>query len=755
MGGNATGTIKSTGQTTKAEKIDLLKADRTRFINTFANLFQELNKIYTRKFKTHLWVDGTDFASPQLYNGSTSYIFDTEIPDEELLKYKKSAGDIDIIVPEEAKENLWKMLDDIEGLEVIPNVKYMGNNKPTLSSIGDQINSVFIADFPDYKVPVQVDFEFLEFDSNTGNPTQWAKFSHSSSFEDAQKDVKALHHKYLIQSIIGSASARPDIAIVTTKSTPEKYTISQAKGLDIPRMLKFSVGRGVRIAYEPLMKDNKILRDTETGKLLYKEIPSAKSDYITIIKDIYILAMNDPIAHPEDVKKFWSFVGVIELIKKYIKDQDVIKNTFKRYSEKLFSSKGEVGQIIEVGNPELDFQVKISGYNYMIKEFPFLKYNKELIDTYYEKFSTLRGGTLRESFLTYFNRKKLEKLYEVKEINKNEFTKDDIISILKELNFNEISEKTKTTIIAKTDEPRREKIKQLVNELNGEKVNSSYSSEGAIKVGNIFIVVKPFSKVKGSGGKDFEIDFSEDLKKYYESEKTATGLEYQYEVEEVFKIIGDARIKGEGIKITAGNNSKRKILISDVVTVSPNDGKTISDISIETDKGTFYLSLKIGKSYALYNGGVSPIMQNTEKRRDLLASLGADYKQFEEGFNIKDDSSYTGKVNSTSESENFLDSFISSSIGHDYILVHSNGENSIVSEVKKIQDIKCKILEYKYPIPNKRKYFAIDLEVNLFNHKVKAQFQLRNNLGKEFPNVIYLYEAKKITPELSKNPEEN
>lgn len=334
-------------------------------------------------------------------------------------------------------------------------------------------------------------------------------------------------------------------------------------------------------------------------------------------------------------------------------------------------------------------------------------------------------------------------------------TKEKILIFLKNLKFKEIIEKTKTTIIAKTDEPRREKIKQLVNELNGEIVNSSYSSEGAIKVGNFFIIVKPFSKVKGIGGKDFELQFSEDLKKYYESEKTVTGLQYQYEVEEVFKIIGNAIIKDKGIKITAGNNSKRKILISDVVTVSPNDGKTIADISIETDKGTFYLSLKIGKSYALYNGGVSPIMQNTEKRRDLLASLGADYKQFEEGFNIKDDSSYNTKIISTSEAEDFLSSFITSSVGRDYIFVHSNGKNSIVNKVRGFQKIKCKILEYKYPIPNKRKYFAIDLEVNLFKHKINAQFQLRNNLGKEFPNVIYLYETKKITPELSKNPEEN
>jgi hypothetical protein len=409
MGGNATGVLKRTGQTTIAKKVDLLKANRVQFITTFSNVFKEINRMYKKRFKQDIWDNLEDLKSPKLYNGSTSYIFDTSIPDEELLKYKKSAGDIDLMVPEEHKDNLWHLLDSIEGLEIIKGVTYMGNNKPTVTSIGDQINAVFIAEFEDYKASVQVDFEFLEFcsDGSCRVPTEWAKFSHSSTFEDAKNEIKALHHKYLIQAIVGSASARPDIAIVTSKSTWDNFKISQAKGLEIPRMLKFSVGRGIRTAYEPLkdLDGNVVVSD---GKKLYKEIPTETSDYVTTIKEIYTLTMGDPEAHPEDIKRFWSFVGVLELMKKYFKDPKTIQETFDRYTDLLFATKGRPGQVIEVGNPKLDYEVKISGYNRFVKEFISVKENPNKIEEYYNKFETLRGGAMRERFTEFYNRRKIE-----------------------------------------------------------------------------------------------------------------------------------------------------------------------------------------------------------------------------------------------------------------------------------------------------------------------------------------------------------
>ena len=109
-----------------------------------------------------------------------------------------TAGDLDIAVPDFQRKNLWTYLDSIDSKEVIPGVTYMGSNRPKFSPNEDQINCVFVVDFDgidginmknSLKVPMQIDWEFLPF-SETGLPSEWAKFSHSSSFEDAKAGIK-------------------------------------------------------------------------------------------------------------------------------------------------------------------------------------------------------------------------------------------------------------------------------------------------------------------------------------------------------------------------------------------------------------------------------------------------------------------------------------------------------------------------------------------------------------------------------------
>lgn len=402
MGGNVTAVNKKTGEETRARKIELDKTGRATFTRKFIQLFKELNKIHLKQFKQKIWVDENKLVTGELFNGSTSYIFDQSISDEEILKHKPSAGDLDIIVPETMKESIWTMLDELEGEEVIKGIKYVGSNKPTISSIGEQINALFIAEFDGYKAFAQVDFEFLPVDDE-GSPSDWAKFSHSSSFEDAKKGVKAVHHKYLIQALAGGASARDDIVIVTSKAefNPgsknhfDKKIVGGKKALEIPRLLKFSVVRGIGIAYEPLLDLNGKIVKYE-GKDVYREIPTSDRNYATTAEEIYKLAFGRIEDHPEDVKLFWSFIGIVELIKKYMDDKS-INNTHKRYVEKLWGGTGGEGQVLEVGNKELDFQVKNSGYQYFCKELG-LKSNMQVADKYYENFENLRGGdTVSES----------------------------------------------------------------------------------------------------------------------------------------------------------------------------------------------------------------------------------------------------------------------------------------------------------------------------------------------------------------------
>jgi len=392
MGGNVSALNKKTGKTVKAEKIDLVKAERKEFVNKFTATFKEINKLYKKKFKSPIWIKEERLDTNELYNGSTSFIMDNSISDDELLKYKSQAGDLDIIVPDGCKENLWTLLDSLEGKEIINGVTYHGSNKPTISSIGEQINSLFIVEFGDYKALAQVDFEFLAVDDE-GKPNEMAKFGHSSTFEDAKNKVKAVHHKYLIRAMVGALDVRKDIQIATAKSTPEKITISKAAGSNVARMLKFDLNKGIGVAYEK-MRDNNNELILVNNKPVYKMIPAPQRDHANTVKEMVKLTFNKVEPNDIDEKKFWSFVGILDLIKSYIRDKKKISDIHDRYAELLF---GKTGQVLEVGNADLDYQVKIGGYNRFCKELN-VKPKQNLIDEYYATFSKKRGGTLRESF---------------------------------------------------------------------------------------------------------------------------------------------------------------------------------------------------------------------------------------------------------------------------------------------------------------------------------------------------------------------
>ena len=292
------------------------------------------------------------------------------------------------------------MLDKLEGKEVIKGVVYMGSNKPAIKSIGDQINCVFQVDFDGHTVNNQVDFEFLPMEKDGATPSEWAKFSHSSSFEDAKAGVKAVHHKYLIQAIVGGASIRDDVVIVTGAGRPDKYKIAKLKGGDLPRFLKFNVKSGVRRAYElQHLEDGSVWQID--GKDVYKEIKTKDSSYETAVAEIYKLAFGRLEDNPQDVKKFNSFVGILSLIKKYLNKKQ-IDATHSRYVDKLwYTSTSREGkpqgvQILERGDSEADYAVKISGYNLFCKELG-VKPDTKQIEKYYKDFD--KYGSANESMI--------------------------------------------------------------------------------------------------------------------------------------------------------------------------------------------------------------------------------------------------------------------------------------------------------------------------------------------------------------------
>lgn len=382
-GGDETVTSKK-GIKTKAQKIPLKKIGRSRFRKVVTDLLKKINNDFKKKFKTLLWADETQIETGITFNGSSSFIMDPNIPDEEIVKYKEVAGDIDVVVPDFQRKNIWDYLESIDSKEVIPGVTYMGCNRTKFSPIENQIICVFVADFDGLKVPMQLDLEFLPF-SETGLPSEWAKFSHSSSFEDTKAGIKAVHHKYLLRALVYGISVRDDIVICTPKSTYDNYTISKSKNLISPGMMKFSVGKGLRVAFEPLQdpEGNPVF---DNGKQVFKEIPVKDSDYVTDVAEILKLSINPSDAEclESDSKKFWSFTGLVELIKTYVPKENW-ETINQKYVSMLWELKPKA-QKLERYDPELDYKVKISGYKFFIDSLGLSDLSKDLINPYYDEY---------------------------------------------------------------------------------------------------------------------------------------------------------------------------------------------------------------------------------------------------------------------------------------------------------------------------------------------------------------------------------
>lgn len=387
MGGNATGIIKRTGEATRAQKVDFFKVSRSEFIEKTVQLLTELNNLYYKNFNEKL-LDSEILKDGTAFNGSTSFVMDTNIPDSEILLYKRSVGDIDVTVPDYSRENLWKLLDSLEDKTIIPGVKYKGCCQPSYSPGLQQYNSVFEIKFSSETVFTQIDFELMPFENN--RPNEWTKFSHSSSLTDYKKDVKGgVFHKLLIRSIVGASSIRNDVVIASPSSTPEKLKISASKKYINPRFTAFSVLKGIRNVFKPMLDANgNIVK--YNGKEVYQELPTKDSKFFDRIEDIFKITFHQSTATEKDLKLFDSFVGVVELMEKCF-DANTIKLAHDRFINILWGEEGGRAQELEIDNPELDFSLKNSAYQYLIKELNLKDESDKFIKDYYKEYGQRRA----------------------------------------------------------------------------------------------------------------------------------------------------------------------------------------------------------------------------------------------------------------------------------------------------------------------------------------------------------------------------
>lgn len=375
-GGNTFALDRETGEKKGfAEKIDFTQIDRDVFTNEFFEMFNKLNQIFEKKFGFKMWEDINIIKRGDVLTGSAKFLFDKGIPNEEFVKHKPTVGDIDIAIPHDYLENLFDLLLTLEDKKLTKRIKYIGNNKRVIGQ-NHQINCIFeFTSDAGISVNAQVDFEGAKFEGS--EPTEWAKFSHSSNWSDIKNSIKGVAHKYLLKAIARNVNKRNDIVILTKNSPlepPEKIVLRKTRGeLIEPQGLAFSVDRGIRSRYvQQFINDEPVMVN---GKFAFKDADTNESEYLTKPMSMFeIMFKKEP--DSSDMEKFGSFIGLVELMSEHLDDSQV-KDSFSSMIKGDMWGPGS--QELERDSAKLDMKIKMTMVNKLIDKFPYLK---SLLDGY-------------------------------------------------------------------------------------------------------------------------------------------------------------------------------------------------------------------------------------------------------------------------------------------------------------------------------------------------------------------------------------
>lgn len=379
MGGNVKITNPSTGKSYKVDKPDFRLIDRGEFKRDFVNAFKKIDDFHANKFKTAIWPKKTRDAllnSGEAFNGSSEHLFGNRLSDDELTEYKPTFGDIDLTVPKEHYDTIFSLLDALTGKKINPTVSYV-DKKEGIG--GEQINCLFTYTPKGSKpIYVQIDFEFVDYQK--GKPDEFAKFGHSSSWEDTKSSVKGVFHKYMLRCLATVVSIQKDVVLLTRTSPLEPIEkIKVSKVTEPVRLLSFSVDRGLRTKFtQQFHADGSPV--LVNGMRAYKEIPTG--DDVKTRAGIFTLLFG---IEPEgnELTLLDSFVGILQLLADHFDDNQIEEVYLDFIKHKLY---GKEGQALDATSSEGDKTAKMPAIAVFRDKFPFLEKYDGLVEKLQEDF---------------------------------------------------------------------------------------------------------------------------------------------------------------------------------------------------------------------------------------------------------------------------------------------------------------------------------------------------------------------------------
>lgn len=246
-------------------------------------------------------------------------------------------------------------------------------------------------------------------------------------------------------------------------------------------------------------------------------------------------------------------------------------------------------------------------------------------------------------------------------------------------------------------------------------------------------------------GNAFEGQFADALNKWWAGEEVADAAT-KAAIEDLNKTYGLSESEKFIVKVEGGENTKRPIQFgSKIVLDNPKGsgydvGKSLTDITIETDKGPVYLSLKLGGTTTFFNVGVRTILTPAEikagtiKNKNglkLLDIFGIDPVKFAAVFNGEGGSvDKNAKVNKSA-----INDLLQSGIGYNYHVIHKMGKNILSKKMdetamRKAAAIKGGVTVYYGGKTGKGKRIDVEFESASYVFKIN----IRDTQGKDgFP----------------------
>ena len=192
-------------------------------------------------------------------------------------------------------------------------------------------------------------------------------------------------------------------------------------------------------------------------------------------------------------------------------------------------------------------------------------------------------------------------------------------------------------------------------------------------------------------GNAFEPEFANAMNDWWSGEKEVDA-EMLKAIQDLDKTYNLTKSKKFSVSVDGGENTRRplmfgsKILLDNPKGKGYDVGKSVTDLTVTTDKGDIYLSLKLGGTTTFFNVGVKTIMTRKEIESGLIQNknglkllnlFGIDNAKFCAVFNG------TGKGGRVIAKPNAaaITDLLKSGIGHNYHIIHKMGKKILSKQM--------------------------------------------------------------------------